>query len=517
MSESRTAEPLGHRQKTPPSRDADPSFVRHSNRLQVRNSIEKHNLLLCVEKSRISPPLRHAASATNNAHRLLGIRRVLGILDVVPHRRCAAIALCLVGFHCYAAPRPDSFQKSMQPFFVKNCYACHNDKLTSGGLNLKAFQTTQSVLDDREHWETVVEKLKAGAMPPKGVPRPDPAQVALVTKWFENEFAQADRHIKPDPGRVTARRLNRVEYDNTIRDLFGVNFKPADDFPADDYGYGFDNIGDVLSLSPVLMEKYLAAAEKIAKAAIFADPLPKATVQRFRNEDRKKEEFELKRSLTFEADYEFRAGVAGRREPQDIVMSVDSKRVKTCPLSMDPDKPRICDLQVHLAPGEHAVTAMLIRDESVMSTLPPPRPTPPGVVKKPPPPAPNPTIDYIETRGPYKPSPPPLSDSEKRIFACGHARGQHTPECSRMDVAGIARLAYRRPVTLEEVDALVRFVDPVPHRARPQPRRSDRAASCDGSRIGFAAVLFSVEQHARRGSAALGRAGQAAPAGDVGG
>src|SRR5258708_18882023 len=230
------------------------------------------------------------------------------------------------------------------------------------------------------------------------------------------------------------------------------------------------------------MEKYLAAAETIAKAAIFADPLPKATVQRFRNEDRKKEEFELKRSLTFEADYEFRAGVAGRREPQDIVMSVDSKRVKTCPLSMDPDKPRICDLQVHLAPGEHAVTAMLIRDESVMSTLPPPRPTPPGVVKKPPPPAPNPTIDYIETRGPYKPSPPPLSDSEKRIFACGHARGQHTPECSRMDVASIARLAYRRPVTLEEVDALVRFVDMA---------RKEGDSFEQGMRVALAATLVS--------------------------
>src|SRR5258708_17628402 len=129
------------------------------------------------------------------------------------------------------------------------------------------------------------------------------------------------------------------------------------------------------------MEKYLAAAETIAKAAIFADPLPKATVLRFKNEDRKKEEFELKRGLTFEADYEFRAGVAGRREPQDVVFSVDGKRVKTCPLSMNPDQPRICDLQVHLTPGEHAITAMLIRDESVMSTMPPPRPTPTAVVK----------------------------------------------------------------------------------------------------------------------------------------
>ncbi len=94
--------------------------------------------------------------ATNIARRLLAIPGLLAILVLVPHRRCAAIALGPVGFHCYAAPRPDSFQKSMQPFFAKNCYACHNDKLTSGGLNLKAFQTTQSVLDDRDRRETVV-------------------------------------------------------------------------------------------------------------------------------------------------------------------------------------------------------------------------------------------------------------------------------------------------------------------------------------------------------------------------
>ena len=84
---------------------------------------------------------------------------------------------------------------------------------------------------------------------------------------------------KPDPGRVTARRLNRYEYNNTIRDLLAINFRPADDFPADDSGYGFDNIGDVLSLSPVLMEKYLHAAEKIARTAIVIDALPKPTLE----------------------------------------------------------------------------------------------------------------------------------------------------------------------------------------------------------------------------------------------
>ena len=105
-------------------------------------------------------------------------------------------------------------------------------------------------------------------MPPKGRPAPSPEEIAAVTEWFDGQFARLDRSMKPDPGRVTARRLNRAEYNNTIRDLLGIDFKPAADFPADDSGYGFDNIGDVLSLSPVLMEKYLTAAERVARKAV---------------------------------------------------------------------------------------------------------------------------------------------------------------------------------------------------------------------------------------------------------
>ena len=89
-------------------------------------------------------------------------------------------------------------------------------------------------------------------------------------------FENADKNAKPDPGRVTVRRLNRVEYNNTVRDLFGVDIKPAEDFPSDDVGHGFDNIGDVLSLSPVLMERYLAASETVAQRVIQPIP-PKPT------------------------------------------------------------------------------------------------------------------------------------------------------------------------------------------------------------------------------------------------
>src|SRR5215510_14922501 len=162
-----------------------------------------------------------------------------------------------------------SFEKIVLPFFSTNCYICHNEKLASGGLDLKFFKTVESLAERRETWELIVQKLSAGQMPPEGAPRPEAAELKAVIQWIQSEFERADRMVRPDPGRVTARRLNRAEYNNTVRDLLGVDARPADNFPQDDSGYGFDNIGDVLSLSPVLMEKYLAAAEKIARAAVF--------------------------------------------------------------------------------------------------------------------------------------------------------------------------------------------------------------------------------------------------------
>ena len=130
-------------------------------------------------------------------------------------------------------------------------------------------------MSHREEWERILQKIRTGEMPPKGMPRPPAAQTDALMKFVHEKWEAADRNVAPDPGRVTARRLNRNEYSNTIRDLLGVDFRAERDFPTDDSGYGFDNIGDVLTISPVLMEKYISAAERIAARAIGADPLPK--------------------------------------------------------------------------------------------------------------------------------------------------------------------------------------------------------------------------------------------------
>src|SRR5216117_1344821 len=167
-----------------------------------------------------------------------------------------------------------AFQTRIKPVLGKYCFGCHGEK-KKGDLDLRVYTDEASVLRDRKTFAKVVKNLQAHEMPPEKKPQPTPDERDLITAWIQSEIFKCDCD-HPDPGRVTLRRLNRVEYNNTIRDLVGVNFQPADDFPQDDVGYGFDNIGDVLSMPPILMEKYMAAADTILAKAIVTDLIPKA-------------------------------------------------------------------------------------------------------------------------------------------------------------------------------------------------------------------------------------------------
>jgi hypothetical protein len=328
-----------------------------------------------------------------------------------------------------------------------------------GGLSLDGYAGSKDPLKDRDVWEKVVQKLRTGQMPPKGLPAPPPEQVAQVTGWFDAQFARLDREMKPDPGRVTARRLNRAEYNNTIRDLVGVDFKPAADFPADDSGYGFDNIGDVLSLSPVLMEKYLAAAEKISHKAIVADPPPKPTRERIEHapvaaEEQPARDLMARHEFPVEGDYVVRGLVSGRHDAELITLWLDGKDLKTYPITTDDEAPRVGELRLHVTAGEHELKATLLHDDS----RPDAQPDPDDAKVKDKKPGRDPYVDRLEINGPYNPHARPLTESHKRIFICGHAPGEHRPECARLIVAALARRAYRRPVTQQEVNGLVRFV-----------------------------------------------------------
>lgn len=171
------------------------------------------------------------------------------------------------------ATEPD-FAKDGVPFLKKHCLGCHSGDEPKAELSLDAFKDSQSVVVARKTFENVLRMITTGEMPPKKKPHPSVAEAEAFVEHVKAVWDYADLHAKPDPGRVTMRRLNRTEYRNTIRDLLGVDIDPTTAFPSDDIGHGFDNIGDVLTVSPLLMERYMDAAEQIMSQAITPTPPP---------------------------------------------------------------------------------------------------------------------------------------------------------------------------------------------------------------------------------------------------
>ncbi|MEZ6119618.1 MAG: DUF1592 domain-containing protein [Pirellulaceae bacterium] len=169
--------------------------------------------------------------------------------------------------------QPDTaalFSKQIEPFLTLYCNDCHSGDEPEGNLSLDDFARLQTVNENREVWLDVVARLADREMPPELALQPDDKELADVLTWLEAELGKYDCHLDAKPGKVTIHRLNRTEYNNTIRDLVGVDFQPAESFPIDEVGEGFDNLASVLSLPPLLMEKYLEAAEQITAKA-FAD------------------------------------------------------------------------------------------------------------------------------------------------------------------------------------------------------------------------------------------------------
>ncbi len=166
---------------------------------------------------------------------------------------------------------PD-FAKEGIPFLKQYCFDCHAGDQPSADLSLDAFKDNPSLIKNYDVWERVLEMLETGQMPPADADQPPLEELESFIQQVDTIFENASRTAKPDPGRVTVRRLNRVEYKNSVRDLLGADFDPTENFPADDVGHGFDNIGDVLTMSPLLMERYLEAAEAIATRVIILNP-----------------------------------------------------------------------------------------------------------------------------------------------------------------------------------------------------------------------------------------------------
>jgi mono/diheme cytochrome c family protein len=401
----------------------------------------------------------------------------------------------------------DQFQNSIQPFLSKNCSACHNDKLKTGDVSLTGLKSKDSVAADPELWEKVATKLRDGTMPPKMMPRPAQDDTDAVVTWIKAELSRAELASKPDPGRVTARRLNRTEYNNTVRDLTGIDFRPADDFPQDDSGYGFDNIGDVLSMSPVLLEKYLKAANTIVRTATYGPGKLKPTVLRSQPPGR---EFTLipkalanydltglsmpnalHATMRFPADgdYDLRVALEGRRpngsEPIHIGVWIDGKQISTLDIDAPSDGGSIDlfgaqkDFRTHISAGDHWVAASLLKlFEGLPASYGGPNPTtrpipsPPDFSRflKIPPGATPAQIDdlkkraaerielnkvpanrvwvhWVEATGPFNPPASSALETRKGIFICP----AQEPGCDRKILSAFARKAFRRPVAPVEL------------------------------------------------------------------
>jgi hypothetical protein len=438
----------------------------------------------------------------------------------------------------------DTYGKSVQPFLARSCYGCHNSKLKTADLDLETFRTSPSVGDHAEVWEKVAERLQNGTMPPKGLPRPPQADIDGARSWIAKELATAARNAKPDPGRVTARRLNRAEYNNTIRDLVGVDFRPADDFPQDDSGYGFDNIGDVLSLSPVLLERYLKAAESVVSSALNGPAKMNPTVLRHQPPDRTVPlltkaltEYDetglsmpnaLHAMLRFPADGEYVIKVAleGRRpngsEPAQVAFWIDGKLVNTLPLSGTFDGGSLDlfgaqgDFRQRVTAGDHWIAASIAH---IYEGLPPSYGGPnPSKLPQPPPPDPSrfmrvasgatpeqiatarktaeermarnrvPAnrvwVHFVEAIGPYDQKAGPERASLEKILVCGHLDGKHLPGCDRKVIAAFARRAFRRPVADAELAPYLKLAG--------DARRQGRSFN-DSVAVALQAVLVSPD------------------------
>ena len=367
-----------------------------------------------------------------------------------------SITLLAATLSLVAADAP-SFDKTVAPLINNTCTPCHNANLASGGVDLAPFRNPASLTQNREGWDVILSKIRAGEMPPKGVPRP--AQMDAVIQFLTDEFEKADRNIKPDPGRVTARRLNRAEYTNTIRDLLAIDFRAQSVFPTDDLGNGFDNIGDVLTISPTLMEKYLSVAERIASRAVGADPLPKPLELEYANKDKKirRVDFstiEAKGRIEFDGEYTVRFGLPGERgkdaKPVMMAFWMDGKLLTTIPVETKPSGLVYFDpyseeqTRLFLPEGEHVFRAAFLDDDFVKDLT-----AKDAYDRKK-----NKFIDSIKFIGPYAPK--GETASHKKIFLCDPNSGA---ACIDRIIGNLAHHAYRRPVSKPEVASLVKFVN----------------------------------------------------------
>ena len=398
----------------------------------------------------------------------------------------AGLTVTLVG--APAAGQASGAVVDGQALVDRYCVTCHNDRLETGGFSFGPLDVAD-VAAHPEAWEKVVRKLRAGAMPPRPRPRPDRETYDGFRAWIEGEL-DAAAAAELNPGRTeTFHRLSRTEYRNAVRDLLALDVSVDDLLPADDTSYGFDNIAGVLGVSPTLMERYLSAARKISRLAV-ASPVPSPMAETFRiasdlGQDRRMERLPfgtrggmvVDYNFPEDAEYVFEVLPDGplRIEPHDLEVTLDGERIAllTVGKAPDPDDPRglytpqieTLEVRTPVTAGPHAVGVAFLRKTSA---------EPEGIRKLYLRPFTGegsggdsrfqPYVESLTIAGPYESSgarPVEGTPSRERIFTCRPVSDAIMEEtaCAREILSTIARRAYRRPVTGDDVERLLVFYD----------------------------------------------------------
>jgi hypothetical protein len=404
------------------------------------------------------------------------------------------LILCLISSGLIAQTVNPVFE-----FTRKNCVGCHSGAKAEGEVDLAAMKDVKAFDEHRGLWERVATKIRRGEMPPAPIPQPPANARNAALAYLEAEFARQDRAAKPDPGRVTARRLNKAEYTNTLRDLLGVDIQPAENFPSDEAAYGFDNIADALTLSPVLVEKYLHAADRAVRAAIYGPEKLKPAATHYPSPVRipvlpkdlmhydttglsTHHATHVLHRFPVDGEYSFRFVLNGHRpqgsDPVTPALFIDGKLVKSWTEEGEDLEGRIVETRTQVKAGEHLVSASYL---NLYEGLPPkyggPKPSNPQAL---------PTLsspkgqltdkdiellrkygtklktdraevrvdhrfESIDIGGPFTQTMGPSAASTRLIFVCN----QETDACASQIVRRFATRAFRRPVSAAESAAFV--------------------------------------------------------------
>ncbi|EAQ78484.1 DUF1592 domain-containing protein [Blastopirellula marina] len=377
-----------------------------------------------------------------------------------------SIALLLAaGSSLWAEParHQAEFDKHVKPFLKKYCADCHSGDFAESGVDLASFNSAEQVMTTgRKTWQKTLDLLAAGTMPPKEETQPSAEELAQTLDWIRNALADYSCDGPVDPGRETIRRLNRVEYENTIRDLLGIEFKATEEFPADDVGYGFDNIGDVLSLSPLLLEKYYDAAETIANKAIVTDPASLVHSDRlkdFKLKDGSKSDDRIsfashnvaKTEFHVDAPGEYKVSISafGTRAGDDLPnmhVKVDDVE-KDFAVDAERGKEKSYEITKRLSKGKHRLEISFTNDFYDPNNSNPRRRDR------------NLMVNSVQLIGPPDVKPEDFPESHRVIFVAYPGQEGITAEvAARRNLTRFASRAFRRPATADEVNRLYALV-----------------------------------------------------------